>query len=384
MKNNSSEKLLASYASENSGKSFDASLKIHSRYQNRLILLAKKRLMGVLKSKIDPDDIAQETFAAFFAMADQDEVRWKERGDLWRLLAGIAINKVKQQFERYSTLKRDLKTEARLPDTASQVGDQDIIELTELVEHVLESEKPLTTTVLNLRLAGFSFEEIAQRVGRSTRTIRRLLESLKAKLITDQELGFRISSESATTPRIDSVDYHDFHLLRMIGQGSFAKVYLAKQIASGQLFAVKAIKKKWLKSEEARQSFYREAEILMSLSDPSFVKTYGIGHLPNGGCFLLLELIQGDSLALRVATADHETRLAWTTEIRKAVERLHAENLIHGDICANNVMIDHEGRINLLDLGLGQRTFGSKINVKLDLRQLETLCNFILLEKGIY
>lgn len=375
MKNNSSEKLLASYTSGSSSESFDASLKIHSRYQNRLILLAKKRLLGVLKSKIDPDDIAQETFAAFFAMADQDEVKWQERGDLWRLLAGIAINKVKQQFERYSTLKRDLKTEARLPDATSQVGDRDVIELTELVEYVLESEKPLVTTVLNLRLAGFSFEEIAERVGRSTRSIRRLLESLKAKLIADQELGLRLSVDPVIKPRIDSVDYHDFHLLRMIGQGSFAKVYLAKQIASGQLFAVKAIKKKWLNNEDARQSFYREAEILMSLSDPSFVKTYGIGKLPNGGCFLLLELIEGDSLATRVETASYETRLAWASQLRKAVERLHAANLIHGDICGNNVMIDHDDSIRLLDFGLGQATSGRKINVQLDLQQLETLCN---------
>jgi len=382
MGNNSSEKLLASYASDNSGESFDASLQIHSRYQNRLILLAKKRLLGVLKSKIDPDDIAQETFAAFFAMADQNEVRWKERGDLWRLLAGIAINKVKQQFERYSTLKRDLKTETRLPEATSQVGDRDVVELAELVEHVLESEKPLVTTVLNLRLAGFSFEEIAQRVGRSTRTIRRLLESLKAKLITDQELSLRLSVDSTIKPSIDVVDYHDFHLLRMIGQGSFAKVYLAKQITSGQLFAVKAIKKKWLKNEDVRQSFYREAEILMSLSDPSFVQTYGIGKLPNGGYFLLLEWIEGDSLATRVETAAYETRLVWASELHQATERLHAKNLTHGDICANNVMIDNNDNIKLLDFGLGQQTSGHMINARLDLHQLETLRNFILPEQA--
>ena len=381
MKNNSSEKLLAGYTDGSPSESFDASLKIHSRYKNRLILLAKKRLLGVLKSKIDPDDIAQEVFTTFFAMADQNEVRWKERGDLWRLLAGIAINKVKQQFEHYSTLKRDLKAESRLPNTALQVGERDVSELTELVEHVLESEKPLVTTILNLRLAGFSSEEIAERVGRSTRTIRRLLESLKAKLIADHELGFRLSDDEATKPRVDSVDYHDFHLLRMIGQGSFAKVYLAKQILSGQLFAVKAIKKKWLKNEEARKSFYREAELLMSLSDPCFVKTYGIGQLPNGGCFLLLELIEGESLASRIATASSESRLAWATELRAAVERLHARNLIHGDICANNVMINHDGRVKLLDFGLGQKTSGRKINIQLDLQQLDTLCNSMLHKK---
>ena len=142
MKNNSSEKLLAQYVQGSPSETVAASLEIHSRYLHRLIALAQNRLLGILKSKVDADDIAQETFVAFFAMADRDEIRWKERGDLWRLLAGIAINKVKQQFERYSTLKRDLRTESQLAVTI-EIGEQDVNELAELVEHVISSEKPL-------------------------------------------------------------------------------------------------------------------------------------------------------------------------------------------------------------------------------------------------
>ena len=104
MKNNSSEKLLAQYVQGSPSETVAASIEIHSRYLNQLIALAQNRLLGILKSKVDADDIAQEAFVAFFAMADRDEIKWKERGDLWRLLAGIAINKVKQQFERYSCL----------------------------------------------------------------------------------------------------------------------------------------------------------------------------------------------------------------------------------------------------------------------------------------
>ena len=376
MKNNSSEKLLAQYVQGSPSETVAASIEIHSRYLNRLIALAQNRLLGILKSKVDADDIAQEAFVAFFAMADRDEIKWKERGDLWRLLAGIAINKVKQQFERYSTLKRDLRTESQVAVTI-EVGEQDVNELAELVEHVISSENPLIGKVLNLRLAGFSFEEIAERVGRSTRTIRRLLESLKAKLIASEELGFRLADDPSK-PVVKSVDYHDFDLLRMIGQGSFAKVYLAKQVSTGQLFAIKSIKKKWLTNEQARQSFYREAELLMTLSDPCFVKTYGIGQLPNGGCFLLLELIQGKSLEAVVRTASQGMRLSWVNQIREAVERLHSAGFVHGDICLSNVMIDRDGQIKLLDFGLGRRTAGQKIGVLFDQQQLELLCGSIL------
>ena len=377
MKNNSSEKLLAQYVQGSPSESAAASIEIHSRYLNRLIALAQNRLLGILKSKVDADDIAQEVFVAFFAMADRDEIKWKERGDLWRLLAGIAINKVKQQFERYSTLKRDLRTESQLPVNV-EVGERDVTELAELVDHVLSSEKPLVARVLNFRLAGFSFEEIAERVGRSTRTVRRLLESLKAKLIASEELGFGLSSDPKTTAVVKSVDYHDFDLLRMLGQGSFAKVYLAKQVSTGQLFAIKSIKKKWLANEQARQSFYREAKLLMTLSDPCVVKTYGIGQLPNGGCFLLLEWIQGEPLEAVVGTASQGMRLSWVDQIRAAVERLHAAGFVHGDICLRNVMVDRDGQIKLLDFGLGRRTAGQEIGVLFEQQQMELLCDSIL------
>ena len=379
MKNNSSEKLLARYLEGDPAESFDASLKIHARYQNRLILLARSRLLGVFRSKVDADDITQEVFVAFFEMAKRNEIRWKDRGDLWRLLAGIAINKVKQQHERFSTIKRNAHNESRLTTESSAVDEREIDQLAELVEHVLESEKPLVATILNLRLAGFSFEEIAHQIGRSTRTVRRLLESLKAKLVQDHELGlFRLYNEVETKAQIASVDYRDFQLLRMIGQGSFSKVYLARHV-SGQFFAIKAIKKKWLKNEEARKSFCREAELLMSLSDPSFVKTYGVGRLPNGGCFLVLELIEGETLASLIETASLADRKFWCSEIRKAVDRLHAANLVHGDIDASNVMVDHEGKVKLLDFGLGCRISGrKKISAVFDRERMEVLCRTIV------
>ena len=176
-----------------------------------------------------------------------------------------------------------------------------------------------------------------------------------------------------TESRPQRVDYNDFHLLRMIGQGSFSKVYLAKQISSGNHFAIKAIKKKWLENQAARDSFYREAELLMSLSDSSFVKTYGIGHLPNGGCFLVLQLIDGTPLAELAGSASDKQRAVWIQEIRNAVLRLHAANISHGDICANNVMIDSEGSVKLLDFGLGTRFSGGSSDFEPDVRALERL-----------
>lgn len=382
VKKDSSEKLLQRFQLGGEKAPFE----IHARYQDRVIRLARKRLLSVLNSKIDADDIAQETFTAFFAMADRDEVKWKERGDLWRLLAGIAINKANQKLDHFSTKKRDLRSESQLNEMAQGLTKQshtdgEIGQLAELVEHILVSEKPLVATVLKLRLAGFSFEEVSQQVGRSTRTIRRLMERLKSKLIADQEITSTLvqaRSESAPDFQVEHADYSDFHLLRMIGQGSFAKVYLAKQISTGNYFAIKAIKKKWLGSAAARKSFYREVELLMVLSDPSFVKTYGIGQLPNGGCFLVLQWIEGKSLGCLIETASLEDRTRWMKQIRKAVKRLHAANIAHGDIDMNNVLIDKLGQVKLVDFGLARRVSNRSLDFQFDLNRVERLSKLVI------
>ena len=207
------------------------------------------------------------------------------------------------------------------------------------------------------------------------------MESLKVKLIADQEIGnlpLTAGSESASDSQIEHADYNDFHLLRMIGQGSFAKVYLAREISSGSYVAIKAIKKKWLENDAARESFYRESRLLMTLSDPSFVKTYGIGQLPNGGCFLVLQWIEGESLGELVESATMEERASWVEQIRQAVQRLHAANITHGDIDLNNVLIDNQGQIKLVDFGFGRRVSSNSVDFRFDLNQVERLSKLVL------
>ena len=371
---NTSEDLLKRYLASSSRAPFQ----IHERYQNRLIKLANKRLMGVLKSKVDPADVAQETFQAFFDLANAGEIRWQKNGDLWRLLAGIAINKVKRNFEQYAAAKRDVKSETSQPSDTLQVlggDDASAIELTELVEHVLGTEKPLVRSVLEMRLGGFSNEDIARKIGRSARTVRRVLESLQAKLIADNELEFGVMLDgyrkggtkggtgggdrrekfTSANEQLTNIDYHDFQLLQMIGQGGFAKVYLAKQISTGELFAIKAIRKKWLTDLATRTAFLNEAKLLETFDDPHIVKTFGIGKLPNGGCFLLLEFIDGKPILQAAKERSPAEAKTWLRILDSTIQKIHAAGIVHGDIRPSNVLVDSSGRVRLVDFGLGHR-----------------------------
>ncbi len=71
-----------------------AAADVYARYAPRLLKLARSRIFELIQSKVDPQDIAQEAFVAFFDLVDEGKVDWQKEGDLWRLLSGIAINQV--------------------------------------------------------------------------------------------------------------------------------------------------------------------------------------------------------------------------------------------------------------------------------------------------
>lgn len=334
--------------------------------------------MGVLTSKVDPDDVAQETFVAFFEMAKRGEIRWKKNGDLWRLLAGIAANKTKQKFDFYNTAKREFKSESYLEDTFKEIADHasSTTELVELVEDLFATQKPLVRSLIELRLAGYSNSEIGEQIGRSSRTVRRIIESLQAELLSGHGLGFGfLHSVNADKPHIESqnstiqnpnpgitkandnlLDYKDFQLLKMIGQGSFAKVYLAKQIATGEMFALKSLRKKWFSNFTARTAFTNEARLLNQLNEPNIVKFYGAGVLPNQSHFLLLEFVEGKPILEAAREADPELVAGWLKSLETTIQKFHESGISHGDLRSPNILINRQGQIRIIDFGLARFT----------------------------
>ena len=398
-----SEKLLQRYLADSSLAPF----LIHQRYHNRLISFARARLLNVLKSKVDPEDVAQETFATFFDLADQGAIDWQQNGDLWRLLAGIAVNKTKQKFDFYSAAKRDPRLETSLEqndlaDLNSNVDQNASAQtLQELLEQLLISEKPLVRSVVQLRLAGYKKAEIAERIGRSSRTVGRIIESLQAKLIADNGLGFGTLNQlqkpknsnakpkpqplaDPTTQALDEVrHYADFQLLKMIGQGSFAKVYLAREHSTGDFYALKAIRKRWLGDLDARVSFTNEAQILNRLNDPHIVKFYGTGVLPNQTVFLLLELVEGTPITTAAKYAEATVIQKWLDTIQTTIGRVHELGIVHGDIRASNILIDPAAQVRIIDFGLGGFLRArDKASISNDLRAIESLRSG-LIQQGV-
>ncbi len=339
-----------------------AAFEIYSRYAQRMFALTRTRIGNQLTGKIDPEDITQSAFQAFFAKADRNEVFWRQQGDLWRLLAAICINHVKREDEFFGAAKRNVVKEQAIE---SEIGDRlhgTEVKLAELLGSLLHNEKPLVSQVARARLAGFTLTEIAVETGRSERTVRRVLQILKAKLATESTLnleshpheGKERGEKNQNVPRFDA-DYNDFELLKMIDAGAFGKVYLALDKNSDTLVAVKALRRDWIGDTAAESLFLNEAKLLSRITHPNVVQFIDAGPLPNGSWFIVMELASGvtfdRAIQSRVETINV---LNWLHQICQTLEFLHREGIVHGDLKPTNITVSNDN-VQLIDFGFSQQ-----------------------------
>ncbi|MGB0596239.1 MAG: RNA polymerase sigma factor [Rubripirellula sp.] len=164
------------------------------RYLLRLVALVESRMSPHLRRRVDAEDVVQSTYHTFFAKAEQGRFELKQGGDLWRLLAAIAMNKLAKQWERNLAAKRSLAVEQSgnhpknsghdwiprsrepSPDDQAMVDDE--------IEQLTDGFDETQSDMLALRLAGMRIDEIAVHTNRSERTVRRLLEKVRYTMQT--------------------------------------------------------------------------------------------------------------------------------------------------------------------------------------------------------
>jgi RNA polymerase sigma-70 factor, ECF subfamily len=166
---------------------------IFYRYLHRLAGLARNRLSDKMQRRIDPEDVVQSAYRSFFRHAKEDRYELKRSGDLWRLLAGITINKTLGQIEHHQAAKRAIEGEAASYDQsanslispiaiARDPTVEEAVALADEIESFMRTLDPVAREVLELRLQDHDSEQIAEEIQRSTRTVRRILERVKDEL----------------------------------------------------------------------------------------------------------------------------------------------------------------------------------------------------------
>ena len=133
------------------------------------------------------------------------------------------------------------------------------------------------------------------------------------------------------------------------------EVYRARDTKLGREVAIKVLPEEFTQHPQKLARFEREARLLASLNHPGIATLHGL-EKAKGKPFLVMELVEGETLAERIARGPIPVNEALTLsqQIAEAVEAAHEKGVIHRDLKPANIKVDPEGHVKVLDFGLAK------------------------------
>ncbi len=159
-----------------------------------------------------------------------------------------------------------------------------------------------------------------------------------------------------------------YEILEAIGAGGMGEVYRARDTRLDRTVAIKVMSALMAGTPESRERFEREARAISQLNHPNICTLHDVGH-QDGMSYLVLEYLEGDTLAARIARGPVPATEALTIAIAicEALDKAHRQGIVHRDLKPGNVMLVKSGpakstpqqsrgatQVKLLDFGLAK------------------------------
>ncbi len=145
-----------------------------------------------------------------------------------------------------------------------------------------------------------------------------------------------------------------YEIVKSIGEGGMANVYLAKDLILNRNVAVKVLRGDLANDEKFVRRFQREALASSSLSHPNIVEMYDVGE-DNGTYYIVMEYVDGKTLKQLVKKRGALTLsecIDIMLQLTDGVEHAHESYIIHRDLKPQNIMIQDNGEIKITDFGI--------------------------------
>lgn len=145
-----------------------------------------------------------------------------------------------------------------------------------------------------------------------------------------------------------------YEIIRLIGEGGMANVYLAYDTILERNVAVKVLRGDLADDEKFVRRFQREAISASSLSHPNIVEMYDVGE-DNGNFYIVMEYIDGKTLKQLIKKRGHLTTseaVDIMCQLTDGLSHAHESYIIHRDIKPQNIMILEDGLVKITDFGV--------------------------------
>ena len=144
-----------------------------------------------------------------------------------------------------------------------------------------------------------------------------------------------------------------YRLVRRIATGGMGEVWQADDTVLGRRVALKMLVEELAADDRATRRFVREARATARLAHPNVARVYDFGR-GGGPPFLVMELLEGETLAARLASGPlppaEAARVA--AAVADALEAAHERGIVHRDVKPSNVMLTPGGEVKVLDFGI--------------------------------
>jgi len=157
----------------------------------------------------------------------------------------------------------------------------------------------------------------------------------------------------------------EFKLLRRLGKGGMADVWLAEQTTLKRNVALKLLRSELMEDENYVKRFQTEAKAAAGLNHPNIVQVYTVG-CEKGQHLIAQEYVHGQTLkALLVKRGPLDVPLALMImrQVAAALQAAGEQGIVHRDIKPENIMINKKGEVKVADFGLAQLQGGERLNL---------------------
>nr|XP_043633673.1 serine/threonine-protein kinase AtPK2/AtPK19-like [Erigeron canadensis] len=184
-----------------------------------------------------------------------------------------------------------------------------------------------------------------------------LVEGVSTKAFEELEKSSFVIDDDGNSMKSDSVGLDDFEVLKVVGQGAFAKVYQVRKHGSSEIFAMKVMRKDKIFEKDHAEYMKAERDILTKVDHP-FIVQLKYSFQTKYRLFLVLDFVNGGHLFFqlyRQGLFREDLARFYTAEIVSAVSHLHANGIMHRDLKPENILLDAEGHVMLTDFGVAKQ-----------------------------
>jgi serine/threonine-protein kinase len=170
-----------------------------------------------------------------------------------------------------------------------------------------------------------------------------------------------VTDEDIADPLLGTVLLEQFRIEEQIGTGGMGTVYRAHQTTVGRDVAIKVLRLELARDEQAVFRFEREARVAISLDHPNLVRVFLSGRLGDGRLYIVMELLEGRSLADELeqhGPLSLERALIMVMKLCAGLGAVHAAGIVHRDIKPENIYLVQRGKdpdfVKLVDFGIAR------------------------------